>query len=154
MPAIRTLDDLMAWCALEPMSGCWLWMRALGTSGYGITYRDGIQIRAHRLAYELANGPIPAGLFALHRCDIRSCCNPSHLFLGTMQDNHDDMHRKGRGRSGWQNKIKTHCKHGHPLSGANLFYGTDGHRRCQTCHRNTVAAHRARKRASIAPVAT
>lgn len=147
--AIKTIDDLMGWCAPDPTSGCWIWMRAIGTSGYGIAYQNGRQIRAHRLAYQLVHGPIPDGLYALHRCDVRACCNPTHLFLGTLQDNHDDMHRKGRGRTGWHNKIKTHCKHGHPLSGPNLFHGVDGHRRCSTCHRNTVASYRARKRALI-----
>lgn len=52
---------------------------------------------AHRVAYELANGEIPKGLFVLHRCDNPVCCNPKHLFLGTQSDNAKDMWRKNRG---------------------------------------------------------
>ncbi|MGH7024521.1 MAG: HNH endonuclease signature motif containing protein [Caulobacteraceae bacterium] len=51
---------------------------------------------AHRLAWELANGPIPDGLLILHKCDNPVCCNPDHLFLGTAADNHADCAAKGR----------------------------------------------------------
>lgn len=56
--------------------------------------------RAHRLAWTLANGPIPDGLCILHRCDNPPCCNPSHLFLGTQLDNIRDRDAKGRGGHG------------------------------------------------------
>src|SRR5262245_28096091 len=69
--------------------------------GYGLLdrYERGRawQVRAHRVAYEAAYGPItPATLSVLHRCDARLCCNPAHLFLGTRADNVADMWRKGR----------------------------------------------------------
>ncbi len=51
---------------------------------------------AHRVAYELATGPIPEGMVVCHRCDTPACINPDHLFVGTQQDNIADMHRKGR----------------------------------------------------------
>lgn len=52
--------------------------------------------RTHRLAWQLANGPIPIGMFVCHHCDNPPCCNPEHLFLGTALDNNRDRHEKGR----------------------------------------------------------
>jgi hypothetical protein len=52
--------------------------------------------KAHRVAWTLANGPIPAGMHVLHTCDNPPCCNPGHLWLGTQADNMADMARKGR----------------------------------------------------------
>lgn len=75
---------------------CWEWTGARQTFGYGLLRVDGRLQRAHRYSYERYNGPIPAGLFVLHRCDNPPCVNPNHLFLGTVQDNSDDMCRKGR----------------------------------------------------------
>lgn len=75
---------------------CWLWSGATNRDGYGrrgTGYGDNL---AHRHAWKLTNGPIPPGLCVLHKCDNPLCCNPSHLFLGTHQDNHLDMVRKDR----------------------------------------------------------
>lgn len=85
-------------------SGCLEWQGYRHPSlGYGLIRlggRDGRRTGVHRLAYELAHGPIPAGLFVCHSCDNPPCCEPSHLFLGTPADNTKDMRAKGRGTSG------------------------------------------------------
>jgi hypothetical protein len=65
---------------------CWPWKRAKNTSGYGNHYRGG-QVLAHRFAYELTHGAIPAGLYVLHSCDNPPCCNPAHLSVGTQAEN-------------------------------------------------------------------
>ncbi len=80
----------------EPNSGCQLWLAAVNASGYGIIGHKGRSVLAHRLSWEESNGPIPAGLHALHKCDVPGCINPAHLFLGTNADNVADKCRKGR----------------------------------------------------------
>ena len=55
----------------------------------------------HRVSWELANGPIPNELLVLHKCDVRACVRPDHLYLGDHMENAADMMRKGRGRFGW-----------------------------------------------------
>jgi hypothetical protein len=75
---------------------CWLWTGARFLSGYGMIWKEGKQALAHRVAYELAKGPIGPGLYVCHTCDVPSCVNPKHLWLGTREDNWADMRRKGR----------------------------------------------------------
>jgi hypothetical protein len=78
-----------------PWSGCHLWLRTVNNGGYGMTSWQGKQILAHRAAWLSVNGPIPVGMCVLHRCDVRTCVNPEHLFLGTIQDNNKDRDAKG-----------------------------------------------------------
>lgn len=72
--------------------GCWEWQGADNNMGYGIYRRK----MTHRFAWEMFYGPIPRGLWVLHRCDNKVCVNPLHLFLGTAKDNVADMYSKGR----------------------------------------------------------
>ena len=80
----------------EPNSGCWLWLRSLRTNGYGQIWTGSIYMRAHRFSWERARSPLKSGECVLHSCDVRSCVNPDHLFVGTKKDNAIDMVRKGR----------------------------------------------------------
>lgn len=96
---------------------CWLWTGATITSGYGhmsVGGRGGTQARASRLSWILHNGPIPEGIQVCHRCDVRLCTNPGHLFLGTNADNAQDMARKGRQwrqlKPGAPRRLLTHQK--------------------------------------------
>ncbi len=79
-----------------PESGCWIWMGASNSAGYGVFYLNGRMTTANRASYEIYRGRIPQNHFACHICDIPLCVNPNHLFTGTQQDNLRDMVRKGR----------------------------------------------------------
>jgi len=85
---------LMDSCEPEPMSGCWIWMGRRRTSGYGGFGRK--TKNAHRVSFEAFRGPIRDGLYVLHKCDVRPCINPDHLFLGTISDNSKDAFLKAR----------------------------------------------------------
>lgn len=80
----------------EPNSGCWLWTSSFHQDGYGIMRDNGRMRLAHRISWELHNGAIPHGMCVCHKCDVRCCVNPDHMFLGSLRDNAIDMARKGR----------------------------------------------------------
>jgi hypothetical protein len=118
-------------CAPEPNTGCWLWTGAVNPGGYGhILYGDKT-ISAHRASYELHVGPIPEGLHIDHLCRVRSCINPDHLEPVTRSENA----RRGLTVNHLRDKelAKTHCPSGHPYSGSNLIFHTNGGRLCRAC---------------------
>lgn len=79
---------------------CWNWTGARkAPHKYGNLTRRGQVISAHRFAFELANGPLPEGLWALHSCDNVLCCNPAHIYAGTPKQNTADMYARGRASS-------------------------------------------------------
>lgn len=78
-------------------NGCWLWPTSIENS-YGSFSAENQVYAVHRLAWALANGPVPRGLSVLHKCDVRNCGNPEHLFTGTQKENVQDMHAKGRAK--------------------------------------------------------
>lgn len=81
---------------LDRSGECWLWTGTRAPNGYGQISVENRHRYTHRLAYEQAIGPIPDGKSVLHHCDVRHCCRPDHLFLGTQLENMHDMAAKGR----------------------------------------------------------
>lgn len=96
--------------------GCWIFNKG-GTRPYGEFSVDRVRYMAHRFSFLYHVGPIPDGLFVCHKCDVRKCVNPDHLFLGTHDDNMLDMVRKNRAR----HANITHCKYGHELTEENVY---------------------------------
>jgi len=90
-PAVSHVDGL---------GPCWLWKGSVRWNGYGKMKVGDRTPYAHRISWKIHNGPIPAGMCALHRCDTPACVNPAHLFLGTHADNARDMRGKGRDSRG------------------------------------------------------
>jgi hypothetical protein len=92
---MRKNTDVEFWSKVNKTDDCWEWTGALTTSGYGRFNKDGKCLRAHRYSIML-DGRDPTDMYVCHHCDNRKCVRPDHLFLGTNQDNMDDMMRKGR----------------------------------------------------------
>lgn len=151
------------WGKVTKTDTCWLWKAAQASGGYGSFRTKAGSFRAHRFAYELHYGPIPAGLEIDHlchnqdpscrageSCPHRRCVNPAHLEAVTGREN------KLRGRTiAARNAAKTHCTRGHEFTPENTYRvkpsksQTNGARGCRTCRR---AAHvRARERKAASP---
>ena len=104
------------WSRVTKTSSCWNWTGSTINTGYGVLFVQGRLRTAHRLSWELHHGPIPEGLCVLHRCDNRTCVNPSHLFLGTKKQNTQDMLSKGRHGHGEEHSKKTRRGKGQKLT--------------------------------------
>jgi hypothetical protein len=132
MPRLRRPLADRFWERVVKTDGCWLWTGAT-VRGYGYIRADGgrVQLKTHRVSWELHNGPLPPEALVCHHCDNPSCVNPAHLYVGTEADNVHDRERRRRGR----NSGKTNCIRGHPLSGDNLYLTPKGIRQCRSCMR-------------------
>lgn len=103
-----SLEDRF-WSKVDTSGDCWVWTDNRFRRGYGKISIGNKQRRAHRVAWELTNGPIPDGLLVCHSCDNPPCVRPDHLFLGTTEHNVQDRVEKGRTAM-----AEKHGRHTHP----------------------------------------
>lgn len=133
----RLLDFLEQRSCAEPNTGCLTWSRAVSTAGYGV-----IALYAHRLAWEIENGPIAPGLVVDHLCRNRLCVNPSHLDVVSHRVNI----LRGESPSA-RNARSTHCINGHEWTEENTYVRhadrdrDAGHRLCKACGREWQRKH-------------
>jgi hypothetical protein len=85
-------------------SGCWLWTASATKQGYGDFRYKTIHYLAHQASFMAYNGAIHDGMHVMHKCDVRLCCNPNHLMLGTNADNINDSVAKGRRKGVTRNR--------------------------------------------------
>lgn len=121
------------WARVQKGSDCWLWTGPRNQFGYGQFSFRGHSINAQRVSFAIAYGVPASGLCVCHRCDVRHCVRPDHLFAGTVGDNLRDMTRKGRHPE--QVTKQTHCKRGHAYTPENTRRKRDGMRSCKACER-------------------
>ena len=90
------MSDIRFWSKVTKGPDCWIWNGATDWAGYGHCKVGKKLTGAHRRSWELLVGPVPDGMKVLHKCDVRNCVNPDHLWIGTHSDNMRDMVSKGR----------------------------------------------------------
>ena len=125
------------WSKVDKSGDCWVWTGTRDVQGYGKFWGGQEKVLAHRVAYELLVGPIPADLVVDHLCFNPPCVNPRHLRVVTRLDN------SLRQRSA----LKTHCINGHAYDEANTYFRVNGRRDCRPCIRIRVRRYQARRAA-------
>ena len=138
-------DDGLArfWAKVHKGVDCWLWLGACSSNGYGAAFAGKRQIGAHRVSYELANGPIPPGLVIDHLCRVRRCVNPAHLEAVPQRVN------LARGENHVaENMTKAACHNGHAFDARNTYITPKGNRQCRRCVADAMARWRERRRSA------
>lgn len=120
------------WEKVDKTGDCWLWQASKNGVGYGAFSVNQTWVMAHRFSYELAKGPIPAGMVIDHICRVRACVRPEHLDAVSFQVNV------------LRAVARTHCPQGHLYTPDNL-YVSKGHNKCRECHRKRSADYYRRK---------
>ena len=123
---LSLLERLLSKIVIDSVTDCWVWQGGKQNIGYGLMRDAGKMRTVHRVSYEEHIGKIPIGLCVLHTCDNPLCCNPNHLWLGTLKQNTHDMMSKGRARhfgDGMKGKKQptTYCIHCNKNQPNNLF---------------------------------
>jgi hypothetical protein len=77
-------------------SGCWMWRSTVKRDGYGQFWYEGKPVKAHHVSYRLHKGPIPTGAWVCHTCDVKTCVNPEHLYVGDARTNARDRDQRQR----------------------------------------------------------
>lgn len=113
----------------ETKGECHVWTGFCGNNGYGYYRTADANLLAHRMAFELLVGPIPAGHELHHICETPACVNPAHLKPVTRSEHW----RIGNSPSATRAR-QTHCKRGHIFSPENTYARPNGQRRCRKCH--------------------
>lgn len=147
-PAQPRLGDFWSYVYKPSKRECWVWTGKRNRDGYGLWGRK----YAHRASMEIDGQP-PGKAFVLHRCDNPPCVNPTHLYLGTPQDNMRDAIARGLHPGNPKKGERTHCDNGHEFAGTNLIIHPSGGRICRICDnkRKAASARRTRRRQGVAP---
>jgi hypothetical protein len=134
--------DQRLWKRVKKTPTCWLWAGGKNCKGYGVISYQGTEISTHRASWIVSHGEIPPGRHVLHKCDVRNCVRPAHLFLGDQISNNADMRAKGRqSRHGGARGVKHWAAKMTPTTVE----------RCRAAYARGVGIHELARRFNLAP---